>query len=115
MGPWKGLILQKEQPICPTCNAGSQGHLTPPQMAACSLPLGLCLLLLLQDVQTTPQVRQGDTRILQLLRTQEPAGVWGHLGLQSPPALQLGLGWVSTHAGFMQHRGIKVVSRALRR
>lgn len=113
MGPWQGLSLQKEQPIHLTCNAGSQGHLTAPQMAACSLPLGLWLLLLLQGVQTIPQVRQGHTRILQLLRMQEPGEVWGHLGLQSHPALQLE--GVSTGVGFVQHRGLKVVSRALRR
>lgn len=90
MGPWKGLNLQKDQPVCLTCNAGSQRHLTPPPMAVCSLSLGLWLLLLLQDVQTAPQVRQGDTRILQLLRMQDPAEVWGHLGLQGDPALQAG-------------------------
>lgn len=92
MGPWKNLSFQKEQPFFLTCDAGSQGHLTPPQMAACSLPLGLWLLLLLQDIQTAPQVRQGNTKILQLLRMQEPREVWGHLRVQGHPALQLGVG-----------------------
>lgn len=62
-------------------------------MAACSLALGLWLLLLLQDIQTAPQVRQGGARILQFLRTQEPGEVWGHPGLQGyPPAHRLGAG-----------------------
>lgn len=118
MGPWQGLSLQKEQPIHLTCNARSQGHLTAPQMAACSLPLGLWLLLLLQGVQTIPQVRQGHTRILQLLRMQELGEVWGHLGLQSHPALQLGVGGGVHRSTVCATQGVKrgkVVSRALRR
>lgn len=108
MGLWKGLSLQKGQPICVTCSAGSQGHLTPAQMAACSLPLGLGLLLLLQDIQTSPQVRQGDTRIL-------PGEGWGTWGCRATLPFSWVLGWVPTEAGLVQHPGLKVVSRALRR
>lgn len=61
-------------------------------MAACSLVLGLWLLLLLQDIQTAPQVRQGGIRILQPLRMQEPGEVWGHTGLQGYRAHRLDAG-----------------------
>jgi len=61
-------------------------------MAACSLTLGLWLVLLLQDTQTAPQVSQQGIKILQPLRTQEPGEVWGHPGLQGYSAHRLGAG-----------------------
>lgn len=59
----------------------------PLQMASCSLVPGLWLLLLLQDIQGAPQVRQGGIRILQPWWTKKDLGeIWGNPGMQGNSA-----------------------------